>query len=444
MTTWVRAVTLTGLLALSMPALAQDDAPGGAGGATAGGATTGAGSGGLAVNSTVFSSDHIKAVTSVTEVFGRSQRLTAVSLEYDAPVRDAALEPAQFSVTGRNILRAYANDRAEKAGQGRDGGFVVLELDPEDPAAAIFAPGLDEPAQAVVAQVQPVTGDSLAPTRTALLNTRQVNLIVDDFRQFRFTDLETGLIPNYNLFIPKDYDPKRAYPLVLFMHDAGVTGTNPLRTLEQGLGAVAFASPSDQARHPSFVLAPQYPVPLANDAAQISVYADITVRLIAALQRDYALDADRLYATGQSGGCMTAIALNLRYPDLFAASLLVAGQWDPAAVAPLARARIFAIVSQDDAMAYPGMSAIMDVLERNGARITRAAWNGRASAAEFGQAYQAIRAAGPDSNIFFLAFDKGSVIPAGEGNAGAAGHVNTWRIAYDIPAVRDWLFEQSK
>ena len=52
---------------------------------------------------------------------------------------------------------------------------------------------------------------------------------------------------------------------------------------------------------------------------------------------------------------------------LLLGSARVFAQPAAAAVAPLARARIFAIVSQDDAMAYPGMSAIMDVLERNGA-----------------------------------------------------------------------------
>lgn len=429
----VSGLLLASLLAVSAPVFAQQG-------------------GGPAINSTVFRSEHIAAVTSITEVSGRGQYLTAVVLEYDAPVANDALTPAQFSVTGRTILRAYANDSAAKADRGRDGRFVVLELDPNDDAAVVYGRGADGqardlPAQAVVAQSQPVKGTAgqvYAPTDPALINTRQVNLIVDEFRQLRFTDPETGLILNYNLFIPKDYDPARAYPMVLFMHDAGVTGTNPLRTLEQGLGAVAFASPEDQARHPSFVLAPQYPVALANDASEISVYADMTVRLIAALQTEYSLDADRLYTTGQSGGCMTSIALNLKYPDLFAASLLVAGQWDPAAVAPLADKNIFAIVSQDDAKAYPGMGAIMDVLAENGARVTRAVWDGRASAQEFAEAVAEIRAKGADSHVFFVAFQEGSVIPPGESTAGAAGHVNTWPIAYAIPGLRDWLFEQSK
>lgn len=431
----VPSMIFTGFLAATLPAFAQEAAPGGSG------------QGGPAVNSTVFRSEHITAVTSITEVFGRSQRLTAVILEYDAPIATDALTPAQFSVTDRNILRAYANESAAKAEAGRDGRYVVLELNPDDPAATVYAPGVDEPAQAVVAQVQPVQavgGNSLAATETALINTRQQNLIVDDFLQFRFTDPETGLILNYNLFIPADYDASQPYPLVLFMHDAGVTGTNPLRTLEQGLGAVSFASPEDQAKHPSFVLAPQYPVSLANDASETSVYADITVRLIEALQQEYSLDADRIYTTGQSGGCMTSIALNIKYPDLFAASLLVAGQWDPAVVAPLADKKIFAIVSQDDSKAYPGMTAIMDVLEQSGANVTRAEWNGRASQQEFAEAVAAIRADGPDSNAYFVAFEKGTVIPEGESSEGGAGHVNTWPIAYAIPGVRDWLFEQSK
>lgn len=429
------ATVCAGFLALSVPAFAQDPAPGGGA------------SGGPAVNSTVFSSDHIKAVTSVTEVFGRSQRLTVVIVEYDAPIANDALDPAQFAVSDRNVLRAYANDRAEKAEAGKDGSFVVLELDPEDAAAPVFAPGLDQPAQAVVSQAQPVlaaSGEHYAPTETALINTRQVNLIVDDFRQLRFTDPETGLILNYNLFIPRDYDPAKPYPLVLFMHDAGVTGTNPLRTLEQGLGAVAFASPEDQEKHPAFVLAPQYPVPLANDASQTSVYADITVRLIEALQQDYSLDANRLYTTGQSGGCMTSIALNIKYPDLFAASLLVAGQWDPVVTAPLADHRIFAVVSQDDGKAFPGMTAIMDVLAENGAKITRAEWNGRATPEEFAADIAAIRTEGADSNVYFVSFEKGTVIPEGDSTQGAAGHVNTWRVAYTISGLRDWLLEQSK
>lgn len=231
MTKFVTAAVLSTLLALSAPAFAQQGGPA---------------PGGPAVNSTVFSGEHILAVTAVTKVFGRSQRIVAAIVEYDAPVANAALTSAAFAVTDRKITRVYANDMAELAETGQDGRFVVIEMDPEDEAAVVYAPQVDTAPTVVVAQTQAVAsvdGQSFGPTETAIINTRLSALIVDDFRQFTFTDPETGLLLTYNLFIPKEYDPAQAYPMVLFMHDAGVTGTNPLRTLEQGLGAVAFASP---------------------------------------------------------------------------------------------------------------------------------------------------------------------------------------------------------
>ncbi|MBO0128470.1 hypothetical protein [Agrobacterium sp. OT33] len=76
-----------------------------------------------------------------------------------------------------------------------DGRFVALELDPEDESAVNFAPGVEEPATVVISQVAPiqaVSGHTFEPTSTAIINTRQANLIVDDFRQFRFVDPGTG------------------------------------------------------------------------------------------------------------------------------------------------------------------------------------------------------------------------------------------------------------
>lgn len=219
--------------------------------------------------------------------------------------------------------------------------------------------------------------------------------------------------------------------------------TSPRRTLQQGFGAVALASPEDQAKHPSFVLAPQFSVPLANDASQTSVYVDILPRLIDRIAQNYAVDRNRLYATGQSGGCMTSLALGIAQPDLFAATLCVAGQWDAAAVAPLADDRLWVIVSEDDTKAFPGMTAIMEVLGANGAHITRGSLDAKASADDQAAAVAAIRANGVGRNVFFTTFAAGSVLDA-DGAAKGAGHMNTWYYAYDIPALRDWLFEQSR
>lgn len=287
-----------------------------------------------------------------------------------------------------------------------------------------------------------VDGMKLAPTNQTVTNTAQTNLIVDEFLQRKFVDAATGLTLPYNLYIPKGYRPGKRYPLVLFMHDAGVTGPDPTATLAQGLGATVWATPREQAKHEAFVLAPQFPAPIVNDASQASAYLDVTVNLLRALQREYSIDPDRLYTTGQSGGCMMSIAMNIKYPDLFAASYLVAGQWDPAKVAPMAKNKLFIVVSQDDSKAWPGMNAITARLEQEGATVRRAVWDGTWNAGQFDQAVAGLLKEG--GNVHYVAFRKGTVIPPGESTAGASGHRNTWRIAYTIEGVRDWLFRQHK
>ncbi len=403
--------------------------------------------GGPKVNNTVFHSASIAGVTAVTKVFGRSQNVTAVIVEFAEPVSAAAIKPESFVVDDRTILSVTVAATPDIGAAKGDGRYVVITLDASDAASVIFAPGVDAAPEVVTRLVSPVvlvSGEAVLPGEKGILSTRVQNLVVDDFQQFRFNDPATGLLLDYNLYIPKGYDPEKSYPLVLFIHDAGVTGSNPRRTLQQGLGAVAFASPEDQAKHPAFVLAPQFPVPLANDAAQTSVYVDLLPRLIDQIAQNYAVNRDRLYTTGQSGGCMTSIALGIQNPDLFAGTLCVAGQWDAAVVAPLADDNLWVIVSEDDSKAFPGMSAIMQTLQANGARVTQGSLDAKAAPEDQAQAVAAIRAGGKDSNVFFTTFTPGSVLPEGGANQGGAGHINTWIYAYDIPAIRDWLFEQTR
>lgn len=395
----------------------------------------------------VFSDAVIRSATAVTEVFGDGQKLTAIILEYRRPVRTSGLATSSFAVPSRTILRVYATNRPQLMATGRDGRYVVLQLDPSDEAAPTFDSRSSghRPATAYVRQTGQIVaadGSIMPPTSLPIATSRQTNLVVDDFVQGRFVDPSTGLLLNYNLYIPKNYQPGRRHPLVLFMPDLGATSPNPLATLVQGNGATAWASPRAQAENEAFVLAPQYSTQIANDASQTSDYLDVTVNLLRALQREYTIDPDRLYATGQSGGCMMAIAMNIRHPDLFAASFLVAGQWDPALVAPMARNRLFILVSQDDAGAWPGMNAVTAALERNGASVRRATWDGTWNDAKFDSAVADLLRQG--GNVHYAAFRAETVIPPGQSAAGASGHRNTWRIAYSIEAIQQWMFAQRR
>ncbi len=268
----------------------------------------------------------------------------------------------------------------------------------------------------------------------------EMNSVVDAFKQSEFTDPNTGIMLPYNLYIPKDYDASKSYPLVLFIHDAGVVSNDTRRTLVQGLGAVIWATPAEQAKHECFVLAPQYSKGIVNDESEATRDLDATVDLVNALVSQTNIDKSRLYTTGQSMGCMASIEMLIKYPDLFAAALLVAGQWDATRMSVLTQANMWVVVSEGDRKAFPGMNAGMAALEAAGAKISRATWNGRASAEEFASNVRSMIAEG--NNIKYTVLAKGTVVPEGLPDDGRNNHIHTWPIAYTIEGLRDWLFTQ--
>jgi predicted peptidase len=409
-----------------------------------------------------------QAASAITDVFGDGIRLVAVAVEYSAPLQDKELQASGFRVAGRTVTGVFAASSASPADRAPRGRFVIVTLAPGDAGAALAQKIQPEAKHRASPAGKPMprgpggpggpgkagdiplydtvyrtpAAELTLPSGVKLATTRVLNQVVDDFEQREFEDPASGRKLRYNLFIPKDYDAARSYPLVLFMHDAGATSDVTRTTLLQGLGAVVWARPEEQARRPCFVLAPQYAEIIADDDSTTSDMLDATIHLVEALTGRYSIDRKRLYTTGQSGGCMMSIAMDIKYPDFFAASLLVAGQWAPALTRPLARQKLWIIVSEDDDKAHPGQNAIAAVLEKEGARISRATWDGAWPASQFRAAFD--RMDREQAPINYVAFRKGSVIPAGQSSAGASGHRNTWRIAYTIEPVREWLFHQHR
>jgi predicted peptidase len=393
--------------------------------------------------------DQTKGVTAITEVFGNGQRLTAVAIEYDAEINSASLSPSSFTVESRTATKVYANSEAMPATQAVNGKFVIVELSPEDADAPLYVQVKRDvtrrEAKVSVTQSGPVvtvSGETLAPAGAAVTNSAVKNLVVDDFQQFEYKDSKSGEVLKYNLFVPKAYDKAKSYPLVLFMHDAGATSDRTDNTLVQGIGAIAFANPEDQAKREAFVLAPQFTRAVVDDQSQATSELDMVVDLINQLAGEYSIDKNRLYATGQSGGGMLSIAMNIKYPDFFAASFLVACQWDPSLIKPLATDKLWIVVSEGDEKAYPGQNAITTVLEQEGAKVSRAVWEGTSTAQQFAEAVNSMEAEG--NPIKYVALKKGTVVPAGQEDSPGGNHVNTWRIAYTIEGIRDWLFRQAK
>ena len=276
-----------------------------------------------------------------------------------------------------------------------------------------------------------------------LENNKTRNLIVENFKQFVYKDPKTGTSVKYNLYIPKNYDKNKKYPLVLFMHDMGVLSEDTKTTLLQGNGAISFATPEEQARHEAFVLAPQYSRQVVDDNGDITSDLDATVNLIRDyLISKYSIDEKKLYATGQSMGGMMAIVMNYKYPELFAASYLVACQWNPKEVSTMAKNNLWITVSTGDEKAYPGMNAITSELIKRGATVAKDNWRADYTDAQFLEGARKVIA--QKSNIKYTTLEKGTnpYLPK-DANPGLE-HSGTWKVAYNIPGIKDWMFLQSK
>ena len=154
----------------------------------------------------------------------------------------------------------------------------------------------------------------------------------EKFTQHEYTDPETGLTIPYNLFLPEGYDGEMEYPLVIYIADAGVNSNEVTDVIRQD-GAAVWATDAEQAKHPCIVLAPQYTLDLINSIGMLteddyewSEGLTLVGKLIFSFIDEYAVDENRIYGTGQSQGGMTTIAMSDKYPDLYAAQLLVACQ----------------------------------------------------------------------------------------------------------------------
>jgi predicted peptidase len=281
-------------------------------------------------------------------------------------------------------------------------------------------------------------GTVLPACKNEIISNKVSQPIVEDFRQHEYK----GLV--YNLFVPKDHDEKKLYPLVMFIADASANSDDPLLPLVQGAGGVIWAAPEEQAKHPCLVLAPQIPygIPLTRDDFTTSPELETIKELLDDVVSRYSIDRNRIYTTGQSQGCMASCELNVRYPDYFAATLLVSGQWNPETMAAkLARKNLFIALSEGGPREFPGMNAVTAALEAAGAKVARAYLNARKSKEDLNRDVKELIATG--ANVLYAIYDAKTALPDdGKEYPQIAHHFRGWEITYDIEAIRDWLLSQ--
>lgn len=181
-----------------------------------------------------------------------------------------------------------------------------------------------------------LSGPSLLLTALLLSSSPQAARAADakDVFEAKVFENAEGKKLNYRLMSPLNYDKSQKYPLVLFLHGSGERGDNNVAQLVHGMND--FAKDDSRERFPCFVVAPQCPqmgswtnrrrgAEAPPPDAGPTEPMQLVVELLDSLQKEFSIDARRLYVTGLSMGGFGTWDLIQRYPEKFAAAAPVCG-----------------------------------------------------------------------------------------------------------------------
>ena len=216
----------------------------------------------------------------------------------------------------------------------------------------------------------------------------------------------------YRLFVPKGYDAKKKYPLILFLHGAGERGSDNDRQLLHP-DPLNFVRAKHAAANPAFLVAPQCPTgqkwvdvnwwqrPHHKTPEKPAESMRLTLEALDSLQKEFSIDADRVYVTGLSmGGYGTFDAL-VRRPDYWAAAVPLCGGADDARAKDFAHVPIWVFHGgKDRAVPVERSRSAVEALKKAGAKPKYTEYEG-------------------------------------------AGH-GIWKRAYAEPELAEWLFQQKR
>ena len=392
-------------------------------------------------NEKVFA--EIVSVRGIAEVYGDGEKISSAIVEYPKNISAQKISVQDFQVEGKII------ESIEVGGK-----FVTLKFRYENTAfdgQLMPKPNRDKPMSDA-----PRRSDRKIPDLK--FSVKQVNTIfaidgtkflpdekicesitapiIEKFQQFIYVDAETGLSIPYNLYLPEGYDADKKYPLLFFVADASANINEVTTPLWQGNGATIWATDESQLKNPCIILAPQYTADLVDEIGMMTTDENIWTKglsLVTNLLFDvinkYSVDKARIYGAGQSQGGMANIAISDKYPELFAAQMLVACQWNVDEMEILKDKNLWIIVCEGDEKAFPTMNAAVARWKNLGAKVatTSKFLDSKSSVTELDA--QVKKLASQRANINYTVFAGGN-------------HMYTWSFAYNIDAIRDWIFSK--
>jgi predicted peptidase len=186
-----------------------------------------------------------------------------------------------------------------------------------------------------------------------------------------YTDPKGKTLP-YRLLKPDPCDPRKKYPLVLFLHGAGERGNDNEKQLIHG--APEFAKEENRRKYPCFLTVPQCPEgqrwadwSAKKLAARPTEPLRRVMELLQQVEEEYPIDSGRIYVTGLSMGGFGTFDLIERHPERFAAAVPVCGGGDVSAAAKIAHIPIWLFHgARDKAVPVARSRAMVEALKRAG------------------------------------------------------------------------------
>src|SRR5262249_53053086 len=112
---------------------------------------------------------------------------------------------------------------------------------------------------------------------------------------------------------------EKAYPVILFLHGAGETGSDGKKQASVGLGKAV------KAQEKSFPFITIFPQSQKRTWQAGSADADRALAILDEIQKEYRADARRVYLTGLSMGGYGTWSLAQKYPERWAAIAPICG-----------------------------------------------------------------------------------------------------------------------
>jgi len=203
----------------------------------------------------------------------------------------------------------------------------------------------------------------------------------------------SGFQMTYYLYVPANYNPAQAYPVVLLLHGGGERATKGKTAAQNrevlmrqayvqvwgpGYAANGKYGPDVQQHWPSFIVVPQVVNPSQwvdipawhgsyTLAPQPTPQLEAAMEILNLVQQQYHIDPHRRYITGLSMGGYGVWDAIERWPNYFAAAAPLAGAGDPALAARLVKLPIWAFHgTKDNVVPVSGSRDMIQAIEAAG------------------------------------------------------------------------------